>query len=134
MYDTFIGAASFAGDGLQHWITSAVTSMRATFMDASTMNADLSGWRVAQVTSLRNTFSGASKFTGAGLGSWDTSSVTTLYSTFYLAGEMNADLSKWYVAKVTSLFGTFNGAAKFVGTGLGGWDTSKVRERMRTDQ
>ena len=75
MYDTFIGAASFAGDGLQHWITSAVTSMRATFMDASTMNADLSGWKMSKVNTLFGTFNGAAKFVGAGLSGWDTSKV-----------------------------------------------------------
>ena len=78
------------------------------------------------MTTLQNTFGSASKFAGAGLGSWDTTSVTTLLSTFDSAAEMNSDLSKWNVAKVKTLEFMFSSASKFVGTGLSEWDTTSV--------
>ena len=57
---------------------------------------------------------------------WITSSVTSLYSTFYGASEMNADLSGWDIAKVVTLSNTFRGAAMFDGTGVESWDVAKV--------
>ena len=111
---------------MSKWITTSATSLYATFNLAGEMNSDLSGWNVAKVTTLWCTFRGTSKFAGVGLGSWDTTSVTTLYQIFYFASEMNSDLSKWNVAKVTSLSYTFGSASKFTGAGLGSWDIAKV--------
>ena len=118
---------TFVGTGMSKWITTSVTSLFYTFQRATAMNADLSGWTVAKVASLQDTFAGASEFTGTGLSSWDTTSVTTMISTFSGAREMNSDLSGWKVGKVTSLWGSFSRAFKFIGTGLGSWDTASVK-------
>ena len=144
-------AEAFVGTGMSKWITTSVTSLKDTFYGSSVMNADLSKWSVAKVTTMENTFCrtgginadlskwsvamvttmektfyGASKFTGAGLDSWNTEAVTSLLDTFSEAGEMNADLTRWKVDKVTSLENTFKSASKFTGAGLDLWDVSKV--------
>ena len=128
LQQTFAGASKFVGTGLGSWITAAVTTLYRTFDNAGEMNSDLSKWQVGKVVRMYGTFAGASKFNGKGLDSWDTSSVTTLYETFYLAGEMNADLSKWQVGKVVTLRSTFEGASKFAGAGLNFWNTSSVTD------
>jgi surface protein len=71
-------AATFVGTAMSKWITTSATSLHSTFNSAGEMNSDLSGWNVAKVTTLSDTFNSASKFAGMGLGSWDTTSVTTL--------------------------------------------------------
>ena len=127
-------AATFVGTHLSKWTTTSVTTLFRTFYLAGEMNSDLSGWNVAKVKTLWYTFDSASKFTGAGLGSWDTASVNTLGGTFYLAGEMDTDLSGWDVVEVTSLSNTFNGAFKYAGTGLQTWNVAKVTDMTQTFQ
>ena len=99
---------------------------------AAEMNGDLSKWTVAKVTTLRSMFYGAAKFTGTGLASWDTTSITTLFYTFNAASEMNSDVSKWNVAKVISLQATFKSASKFAGVGLDVWDVANVTKMADT--
>ena len=129
---TFYSASKFAGTGLESWDTASVATLYYTFTGADKMNADLSKWNVAKVKKLSNTFKSASKFAGAGLTSWDTSSVTTLLGTFHLASEMVADLSGWSVAKVTKLVQTFQGASKYDGVGLFKWNIAKVTDMSDT--
>jgi surface protein len=74
----------------------------------------------------------AAAFVGTDMSKWITTSLATLSSTFYDAGEMVADLSGWKVDMVTSLYQTFRGASKFVGTGLGSWITTKVTSLTQT--
>jgi hypothetical protein len=125
-------ASRFAGVGLDSWDTSSVTTLFRAFTNAGEMNSDLSGWNVGNVVNMLETFNGASKFAGVGLGSWDTTSVTTLQSTFQRASEMNADLGVWQVDKVATMQSTFNGALKFAGTGLRSWITSSVNNLLST--
>ena len=125
-------AASFVGTGMSKWITTSVTSLTNTFSSAVEMNSDLSKWTVGTVTTLGSTFKGASKFVGTGLKLWDVSTVTSLAFTFYLAVEMNADLSGWQVGKVVTLEQTFRDASKFVGTDLTSWITASVTSLSAT--
>ena len=83
---------------------------------------------MTKVTTMQGTFNGASKFTGTGLNSWITTSVTSLAYTFQVASEMNTDLSGWNVDKVVNLAFTFKSASKFEGVGLHSWDISKVKD------
>jgi hypothetical protein len=129
---TFSLASKFTGTGLTSWDTASATDLRSTFYNAGEMNADLTGWKVGKVDTLEGTFSLASKFVGTGLGSWDTTSTTSLYSTFARAGEMNADLTGWTVGKVVTLYGTFYGASKFTGTGLASWGVARVTSMHST--
>ena len=126
LQSTFNGASKFTGTGLSTWDTASATTLYYTFYQASEMNADLIGWKVGKVVTLENTFRDASKFTGTGLSSWDTSSATSLSRSFQWASEMNADLTGWKVAKLVTLQNTFNIASKFTGTGLSAWDVAKV--------
>ena len=125
-------ASAFVGTDISKWITTSVTSLERTFLNAVEMNADLIGWSVGKVATLAQTFNGASKFAGTGLSSWITTSVTSLFYTFRNAVEMNTDLSKWSVGKATSMQNTFNGASKFAGVGLDAWDVSKVNDMTAT--
>ena len=119
-------AKSFTFVGLEKWATTSVTTLYKTFNNAKAMNADLAKWDVAKVTSLRDTFLGALQFTGSGVDSWNTKSVTSLKRAFHGASSMNAGLEKWDVSKVTDLDETFNGASAFQGDGLAHWDTTSV--------
>ena len=125
-------AATFVGTAMSKWITTSVTSLVGTFSSAIEMNSDLSKWTVGTVTTLGSTFKGASKFVGTGLKLWDVSTVTSLAFTFYLAVEMNADLSGWQVGKVVTLEQTFRDASKFVGTDLTSWITASVTSLSAT--
>ena len=128
LQQTFRSASKFAGTGLSSWITTSVTTLKGTFYDAGEMNADLSGWKVGKVVTMIDMFVRASKFAGAGLSSWITTSITSLHNTFWSAGEMNADLSAWKVGKVTTLYATFSNAGKYAGVGLDSWDVSEVNK------
>ena len=119
-------AETFVGSDLIKWKTTALTSLDNTFKEAKAMNSDLGGWNVAKVTDMEATFQHTYMFAGTGLGSWDTSSVTTLFYTFDNARAMNADLSRWTVGKVTTLKSTFRSASKFTGTGLSAWKVGEV--------
>jgi hypothetical protein len=121
LWNTFRDASKFTGGGLDSWITTDVTTLYRTFYQASSMNANLGTWIVSKVQTLKLTFASASKFTGEGLESWNTSAVTTLDSTFDGASSMNADLGKWIVSKVKTLSYTFYGASKFKAVGLEKW-------------
>jgi hypothetical protein len=68
----------------------------------------------------------AATFVGTAISKWDTSSATSLASTFYGASVMNADLTGWKVGNVVTLDGTFFGASKFTGTGLSAWDIASA--------
>ena len=127
-------AAAFVGNGISKWNTAAVTTLWGTFHrywdnDESEMNADLSGWDVAKVTTMVRAFHSTSKFTGTGLASWDTASVTNTYLTFYRAYEMNADLGRWDVAKIAGMKSMFEAAQKFTGTGLDEWNVARVSSK-----
>ena len=97
---------------------------------------DIGDWDVSDVKDFSNAFSTnrnggnpkAATFVGTAISKWITTSVTSLFYTFYggRKSEMNADLSGWTVGKVTNLQSTFSGASKFAGTGLSSWDTSNV--------
>ena len=57
--------------------------------------------------------------------SWNTSSVTDMYSMFDGASAFNADISGWNTSSVTSMFGMFYEASAF-NADISGWDTSSV--------
>ena len=101
-------AAWLAGDAatyghIRHWDVSAVTSLYATFYQASSFNADLSRWDVSSVANVQYAFYEAAAFNGD-LGAWDVSAVTSLYATFYRASAFNADLRAWDVSATTTLY------------------------------
>ena len=105
MEQTFSNAVAFKGTGVGSWATNSLTTLRETFQGATSFEVDLKFWNVVKVTTLHGAFKGAEDFTGAGLDSWITSSLTDLSYTFQNAVKMTTDVSKWSVSKVLdSLF------------------------------
>ena len=65
------------GESINSWDVSNVTSFLNVFKDLNDFNADLSGWDTSSVTDMQSTFYYTRDFTGKGLETWDTSSVTS---------------------------------------------------------
>ena len=109
MERTFSDAVAFQGTGVGTWATDSLTNLHETFQGATSFEPHntytLKDWNVVKVTTLHGAFKGAEAFTGAGLDSWTTSSLTDLSYTFQNAVKMTTDVSKWDVSKVLeSLF------------------------------
>lgn len=83
---------------------------------------------------MRSAFDRTTSYTGGGLETWITSSLTSLHGTFSdhetKSTGMNAHLGSWDVSKVTSLESTFNGASKFTADGLDKWSIEAVTANM----
>ena len=111
--------------------------------DATTKWGDIAKWDVSGVADMSHAFSkhrnaaGGAKvpdgnsahiasFTGTGLETWITTSLTNMASTFSGATNMNANMAKWGMSKVNTLRGTFKGALKFVGGGMSNWITTAL--------
>ena len=76
-------------------------------------NGDVAYWDTSKVTSLFTTFGAGCPF-NRDISRWDTSNVVTMASTFDSAVNFNADLSRWNTSKVTSLASMFTKAASLV--------------------
>ncbi len=63
----------------------------------------------------------------SGIGSWDTSRVTTFERMFYMADNFNEDISKWDTSKAISFKEMFYEASNF-NQPLNSWNTSKVMD------
>jgi hypothetical protein len=126
MEQAFYNAVTFVGAGIETWSTGSVTSLLETFCETGLTDVNLGGWDVSKVGTMYRTFRSASKFEGAGIDKWITGSVTTLFDSFRLAAEFNANVGGWDVSKVGDLSDTFNSAVKFTGAGLATWKTGSV--------
>ena len=84
------------------------------------------GWDVSKVTSMAATFYNATNFNQS-LDSWDVSSVTSMYWMFRGAENFNQDLNSWTTSGLYNTTFMFNGAYKFNGA-IGNWDTSNVTD------
>ena len=68
------------GLNISEWCTNLVTSMNGLFMLKTNFDEDISLWNTASVTSMFAMFQSAYSFTGDGIGSWNTNSVTDMRS------------------------------------------------------
>ena len=120
---TFYSAKSFVGNGLGHWATESVTSMRNTFADATSFHPptddDTKGFRY--VVSPRDINK------KSGLSQWDTRSLELLHYTFDGALLWDGDLSRWDVSHVKRMDGVFRKAIAWTGGNMSRWNTKKVR-------
>ena len=153
MSHAFNECTNLVGLTLNDWNTSVVTSLDATFHDATAFNGDISSWDTSNVTTMRNMFKNAEDFnrdintsgsswnTGAvttmsgmfmdaeifnqEIGSWDTSEVTNMYYMFGYSHVFNGDISSWNTAKVTNMGGMFIYANDF-NQDISSWNTAAV--------
>ena len=121
----FLGQRRFRGNGLEHWDTSLVTSLRSTFADCLRFNGDLSKWETRHVKDMSFILAGSSGFVG-NISAWNTSSVTSMEYAFYGLAYFNSDLSSWNVANVQNFSSTFNRCETFRNNDLTRWNTSKA--------
>ena len=81
-------------------------------------------WDTSSVTTMEEMFSGATAFNQA-IGTWDTSKVTTMEEMFSSAAAFDQAIGTWDTSKVTTMEEMFYEAAAF-DRAIGTWDTSSV--------
>ena len=78
------------------------------------------------ITKLQNAFNGCTSITTIpNMGSWDVSSVTSMYGVFDGASSFNEDISAWDISSVSNLSYIFRNASTF-NQPIGAWNTSSV--------
>ena len=111
---------------------------------AESNHGHVSGWDVSRVDDFTKLFAGwdqpcmraaqAAGKTGKGcpfnddISAWDTSSVTSMFATFYWADSFNQPVGGWDTSKVNIMHGTFSvhGRAYEFFDDLSNWDTANV--------
>lgn len=124
MSHMFNGASTF-NQPIGTWNVGRVVKFIGTFAAATDFNADLGPWRPVAADDMSHMFEGATDFVGTNLGDWGTSVANVKNFTFMFdsSGLTVVDLSAWTPTSATNMSFMFQGAANFVGTNLGGWDT-----------
>lgn len=130
-------------DTIKNWNTSNVTTLQTTFQNQIKFNQEVGLWNINKVTSLFGTFAVSSTsgiFNNAGsssIGSWNTSLVTNMRSTFSNQPYFNRNLGLWNTANVTTMQAMFNsnyidGIFNNDGSDtIKNWNTSKVTTMLQ---
>jgi len=124
--------------GTMLWDTQRVTTMANMFQNCPAFNQNISGWQLVGVgatTNISFMFNNATSFNQK-LDAWDTTSITTMSSTFLGAtafnnGELSGVLSPmlWETGNVTTMLSTFQDCPNFncdLVTNGAIWDVRKV--------
>ena len=96
------------------------------FDGALAFNQPLSSWDTSSVETMFFTFFDASAFNQP-VGAWDTSNVKSMSSMFSYAVVFNEPIDAWNTSSVTEMGFMFHGAHSF-DQPIGSWDTSRVTE------
>ncbi|MDB4158078.1 BspA family leucine-rich repeat surface protein [bacterium] len=127
MSHTFNECTNLVGLTLNDWNTSVVTSLDATFHDASLFNGDISSWNTSNVTTMRNMFKNTvfNRNINTSGSSWNTGAVTTMSGMFMSAGIFNQEIGGWDTSKVTNMYYMFGYSSDFNGD-ISSWNTTTV--------
>ncbi|MDG1384102.1 MAG: BspA family leucine-rich repeat surface protein [Flavobacteriaceae bacterium] len=115
MSHAFNECANLVGLTLNDWNTSVVTSLDATFHDASLFNGDISSWNTSNVTTMRNMFKNTvfNQAINTSGSSWNTAAVTNMAAMFEGATAFNQNIGSWNTAVVANMRGMFHAASAF---------------------
>ncbi|MGJ8738979.1 BspA family leucine-rich repeat surface protein [Zobellia laminariae] len=86
-----------------------VTSFRRMFVNATSMNEDISGWDTNDVLDMSYMFLNADSF-NQDISSWDTSNVNSMSHMFLDANSFNQDLSSFNISNTKDLSKMFSGS------------------------
>ena len=127
MSHAFNECPSLVGLTLNDWNISVVTSLDATFHDASLFNGDISSWNTSNVTTMRNMFKNTvfNRNINTSGSSWNTGAVTTMSGMFMSAGTFNQEIGGWDTSKVTNMYYMFGYSSDFNGD-ISSWNTTTV--------
>ncbi len=107
-------------------IPSKLTSTLGMLDGAKSFTGNVSSWKMGSVKDMSYMFQNATSFTGAGVESFDTRSLTTAGFMFAGATAFNANLGSWNTANLDRTNSMFSGATSFTGAGLENWKTPKL--------
>ena len=91
-------------------------------------NQNIGSWNTSSVTTMIQMFRDARAFNNGGsnsINNWDTSSVSAMTYMFGGAGVFNQDIGNWDTSNVTAINNMFQSATAF-NQDIGNWNTSNV--------
>ena len=103
--------------------TSEVTDMSFLFRKKRDFSG-IGSWDTSKVTTFERMFYRADNF-NEDISKWDTSKAISFKEMFYGASNFNQPLNSWNTSRVTDMSGMFDGALEF-NEDISGWDTSRV--------